>query len=409
MLFLWLGTALASSSVPRPHFSWDTLPVFFHSSNTSGPWSEAAVSQIARFALATNEKSHAMRLPGGGSQSEEIAGPYACRQVNNVTGGPIRNNSATRAFFYLNSVIDWPFNFKLHALMVAHPEYRLKNRTGHDIGPPGSGTSPSGSASPGGNWLYNLTNDALRAAWVDTCVEAARDGCAGCFIDQANVAEGIATWPSNSPEVAAYRLAHLAALTELDAALTPMGGFAINNHLGTRAYGTSAMMVEDFVGSEKCVATLRTLAARNFTVEAHVGNYPAGNTCQHADTNSLAAFLVGAGEFHYYHCAPTWGSDARWPAVPDDWLDWLPEYDAPLGAPLGLATQRPSRAAGAPASASLWSRSFASGTRVAFDGGSANGTIWWANGVVQAGTPTNLTSIARGCNWESMSPLFARL
>ena len=49
------------------------------------------------------------------------------------------------------------------------------------------------------------------------------------------------------------------------------------------------------------MATLRTLAARNFTVEAHVGNYPAGNTCQHADTNSLAAFLVGAGEFHYYH------------------------------------------------------------------------------------------------------------
>ena len=104
----------------------------------------------------------------------------------------------------------------------------------------------------------------------------------------------------------------------------------------------------------------------------------------------------------YYHCALAWGSDARWPNVPDFWLDWLPEYDAPLGAPLGLATKRPSAAA---PNASVWSRRFGSGTRVEFDGGTANGTIWWANGVVQSGEPANLTAVAKGCKWESMSPL----
>lgn len=390
-----------AASVPRPPFSWDTLPVFFHSANASGPWSDAAVKQIARFALATNEKSHAMKLPGGGSQSEEIAGPAACRQVDAQHPGP----GGTSTFFYLNSVIDWPFNYKLHGLMQQHPEWRLKNRTGADLGPPGSGGVPSGSASPGGNWLYNLTNDDMRAAWVATCTTAAAAGCTGCFIDQANVPEGIATWPANSPEVTAYRIAHLAALTELDAALAPAGGFSIMNHLGTRAYNTSTLMIEDFVGTDKCVQTLQTVAARGFTVEAHVGNYPEGNACAHSDTNSLAAFLIGAGEFSYYHCAGSWGSDARWPAVPDAWLDWQPEYDAPLGAPLGLAAQRPSAAAGAASGTSLWSRSFASGTRVEFDGGSANGTIWWANGVVQAGEPANLTAVAKGCRWESMSPL----
>ena len=162
---------------PRPHFSWETLPVFFHSSNTSGPWSDAAVKQIARYPMATNEKSHAMRLPGGGSQSEEIAGPAACRQVDS-------HKTGSDTFFYLNSVIDWPFNFKLHGLMKANPSWRLKNRTGGDLGPPGSGGSASGSASPGGNWLYNLTNTDMRAAWIATCVAAARDGCTGCFIDQ---------------------------------------------------------------------------------------------------------------------------------------------------------------------------------------------------------------------------------
>jgi len=51
--------------------------------------------------MATNEKSHAMRLPGGGTQSEEIAGPAACRQVDKASNG------STDTFFYLNSVIDW--------------------------------------------------------------------------------------------------------------------------------------------------------------------------------------------------------------------------------------------------------------------------------------------------------------
>ena len=37
-----------------------------------------------------------------------------------------------------------------------------------------------------------------------------------------------------------------------------------------------------------------------------------------------------------------WGSASAWPSVPDSWLDWLPEYDYPLGEPTGLATSEPS-------------------------------------------------------------------
>ena len=60
-------------------------------------------------------------------------------------------------------------------------------------------------------------------------------------------------------------------------------------------YNTSAMMIEDFIGTEKCVSTLQTLAARGLTVQAHVGYSP--TNCAFADTNSLAAFLVAAGEY----------------------------------------------------------------------------------------------------------------
>ena len=389
ILLLGLGLLVGAAGT-RPPFSFDTLPVFFHSANTSGEWSDAAVKQIARYAMATNEKSHAMLLPDGGRQSEELAGPAACRQI-------AAEGTGTASFFYLNSVIDWPFNFKLHSQMQANSSWRLKNVTGGDLGPAGSG-----GAFPGNNWGYNLTNNDMRSAWVQTCVAAVRAGCTGCFVDQANVQEHLATWgpsPQDAPVAMSYRAAHLKALSELDAALAPLGGYGIYNHLGTTRYGTATMMIEDFVGSERCIETLQNVAARGLTVQAHAGNYPAGNTCVDGDTNSLAAFLIAAGNYSYYHCAGVWSSDARWPAVQDAWLDWLPQYDWPLGAPSGPAAKRPSAAN---ASASVWSRSFASGTRVEFDGGLANGTIYWANGVVQMGQPANLAAIARGCVWESL-------
>ena len=99
MLHLLLSTA--SATRPRPAlFSWNTLPVFFHSANASGPWSPAAAEAVAKYPMATNEKNHGMRLPNGDTRSEEVAGPEACRQVRALS-------PHTDAFFYLNSVIDW--------------------------------------------------------------------------------------------------------------------------------------------------------------------------------------------------------------------------------------------------------------------------------------------------------------
>ena len=39
-----------------PRFSWDTLPVFFHGSNASGPVNSAGLQMMARFPLVTVEK-----------------------------------------------------------------------------------------------------------------------------------------------------------------------------------------------------------------------------------------------------------------------------------------------------------------------------------------------------------------
>lgn len=213
-------------------------------------------------------------------------------------------------------MIDWPFNYNLHKLMQENPSWRLKNASGGDV------------AVIGSNWGYNLTNDDMRAAWVAECVNAAKAGCTGCFIDQANVAESVTGWPRGSPTVAAYAAAHLVALAQLAEELAKMDGYAIFNHLGVSTYNTRAMMIEDFVGSEKCINVLQTIASRGLTIQAHAGDQPPENQCLHGDTNSLAAFLIGAGNYSYYHCSAgqtRWSSNPAWPAQPDSWLDWCGE------------------------------------------------------------------------------------
>ena len=161
LLALLVMASQSTAEKGRPRFSWKTLPVFFHSANASGPWSTAAATAIARFAMATNEKNHGMPLPNHTRQSAEISGPAACRQVHNASAGE------TDTFFYLNSVIDWTTNYKLHDLMVKNPSWRVKNTSGGDIG----------SLVPGGNWVYDLSIPAMREAWVAECTTAVAAGC----------------------------------------------------------------------------------------------------------------------------------------------------------------------------------------------------------------------------------------
>ena len=96
----------------------------------------------------------------------------------------------------------------------------------------------------------------------------------------------------------------------------------------------------------------------------------ADNHCE-GITNSLAAFLIGAGEGSFYACSTDWAVDPLWPAPghPSDWMTWHAEYSRPLGTPLGLGVRSP---------AGVWTRAFASGTRVEFNESSGEGTLTWA-------------------------------
>ena len=103
--------------------------------------------------------------------------------------------------------------------------------------------------------------------------------------------------------------------------------------------------------------------------EAHAGykQDDADDHCVHDITNSLAAFLIGAGERCYYTCSRGW--KVQEDPVADSWHT---EYDKPLGKPQGP---------GVKGADGVWTRMFkgAKGsTQVTFDSESNAGTITWA-------------------------------
>ena len=150
---------------PSLRFSWDTLPVFFHSANSTGPWSDAAITQIARYPMATFEKSHAFGTAAAGVY-EETLNPHACQRV------AAASNGTTSTVYYLNSAIDWPF-YELHQEMLAHPEYRLKDAAGDDV-------------LVVGQLAFDPSVDAIHDKWLADCSAAVDAGCSGCFIDRSN-------------------------------------------------------------------------------------------------------------------------------------------------------------------------------------------------------------------------------
>ena len=161
------------------------------------------------------------------------------------------------------------------------------------------------------------------------------------------------------------------------------------------------MMFEDFAASEHCIESLQLAAERGLGVQAHAGDIvddgtnATENGCGHGDINAMAAFLIGAGEYAYYHCAKGWSSDEPWPQRPDVWLDWREEYDRPLGQPIANGTKG--------SHDGIWRRFFSYGTFVEFDSNRGNGTIWWGDGTVQRGKPPLGDEAERdGCTWQTM-------
>ena len=215
--------------------------------------------------------------------------------------------------------------------------------------------------------VFDFAQKAVRDFWASECYNMTQTGFVdGCFSDRSPTSDDDTSAPCDAgPEFAA---GHVTVLQDLQ---TQLGnGVLIANHAYNLS-GVNAVQIEGFKADESSILTLQQCAANGKITEAHAGYGEDGSAddhCSNGIENSLAAFLIGAGERSYYTCSRGW-------KIQEDPVEasWHPEYEKPLGKPKGD---------GAKGADGVWSRTFVSAkgeTIVTFDAKTSVGKIAWAS------------------------------
>lgn len=347
--------------VPKaPRFSWETVPRFIHTSNMSGPVNAKSLKLMASFPMVTVEKFQ------GPCANENNATPACFEEdkIISVLRGVKAINPNASTIFYMNSVLDFP-QYRLHALMQQDPSLVLRNITG-------------GKVMLSGGYhisdVFDFSNPKTRALYIESCVNATRTGVVdGCFQDRA-----VDGTPSDSGDdkvpctasdcryqlnisaskLAAYAAGHVQVLTDLQKAIGE--GPVIANHAcgpphdNLVAGAVSFAQLENFEANNGSIQQLMLCATNRRGVQAHCRGDPS--------ENNLAAFLIGAGHHAYFGFGP-------WKSKNATFMDhWMPQFELPLGEPLGDATYTT-------ANGGEWHRSFKAGVEVTFSVENRTGTI----------------------------------
>ncbi|XP_065830205.1 uncharacterized protein [Oscarella lobularis] len=333
-----LCVTFAAVAARMPKFSWDTVPVFNHMANVSGPFNDEAVRILARFPLVTFEKMQGASLSPCCSEDKIVE---AAKQIK-------ATNSSVITIFYLNSVLDFT-NYRLHEELLKRPELFLRNASG-DIVRIHPGKSPELLN------VFDFSQEAARNLWANDCINATKSGYVdGCFADRAGE-EAFAHNKLTPEKATAYANGHDQVLQDVQKSLGDNVLIA-NNYLLS---GVTATMIEAFRSNEESIQRLQEAVSQKKLVEVHAGYF---DSCKNI-TDTLAAFLIGAGDYSYYACSAGWTANE----IHTDWLTWHPEYDKPLGKPTGPATKE----------GDVYTRHFASGTVATFDTKTNKGDIKWA-------------------------------
>ena len=334
VVFTVLVTALLSTSNAMiPHFSWDSLPVFFHSANTSGPYSDKTVRDIARYSMVTFGKAQGSDVPNVDDEDEMVLAMKAIKQAN--------PNVAT--YFYINAFKDSSKMSRMARQLKAHPEWILHDKDGKPV------------KNKQGFLVVDQSNPDVREYWIKTCLDAvsAADGD-GCFADSSQHYNE--SYPNVSPlKMQEWNRGILQLSHDLQQRL---GDDKLLIGKAPDQPYVKAAMIEYFRANNDSINGLIEGVRKGKVMEAHV---PIFVDCNGDITDYLAAFLVGAGNYSYFGCGQ-WSSDDNEP-----WY-WRPEYSYPLGEPVSA----PSYNNG------VWRRVFANGVLAMFDTANNKGTIRWS-------------------------------
>ena len=319
-----------------PPFSWDTIPVFYHSSNQSGDFSHNALKTITKFSMVTIEKWQAYDIK---QVDDEDAMVVAMRQIKKM-------NSNVATYFYMNSFKERPEMTRM-ARQADGNNYLLEDEHGNKV------------KNNQGFHVFDLSKQVVRKWWQDTCLNATKASSGdGCFCDSSQRIDG----QSFKPPVSDKKLKEWGeGLLNLTRDVQKALGHdkLLIGKVPDQPF-VKAIQLEFFDAKNNSINDLMEGVSNGKVMQAHV---PVGTDCTGDITNYMATFLIGAGKYSYFGCGG-WnakGSDTK----P---LTWREEYDKPLGEP-----EEPVYKDG------MWSRKFSKGTIVTFDTSNNMGKITGQN------------------------------
>jgi hypothetical protein len=313
---------------------------------------------IARFPMATLEKFQGQHVDPPISQEE--AWIFAAKQLK------ARNPDITVIVWYdslriytadksLNPDLESPCaagHFRAAKFLETHPEYLLKNKSGLPA-----------LESWSGCHIHDFTKDFAQSFWQEMCLNMTASGVVdGCGADASWQTGVDQDWDLDSATAAAWNTGHKQMMRSTTEAL----GEGV-------LLGKDPWEVGDYVngalheGCEAANETVNTL--RNLTQVAQQQKRRLIYQCHGTgDLDEVAAFLVGAGPYHYYGLGG-WHGTGKNGNFSEHWMPGV--FDRDLGAPTDDATYDPAT--------NEWTRSFASGTVVRFNAMTNAGDISWGS------------------------------
>ena len=234
-----------------PKFSWDTLGglSFFHSSNSTGAYSEEAIRLMAKFRMVTIEKWMMVKEPGHAStMSANIVDTL--RRVKAV-------DPEVSTVFYFNSVCNFPQYASLYDQYAAMPERWLYQESGEPVFLSCAGFE--NSSYPSGMPIYNFAHPEVQQLWASECINATRSGVVdGCFSDRA--VDGVPLQNVSAADQAAYDAGHLLVHQAMQKEIGD-GPLVCNHCYGPphdNYTGVNAAQIESCVADESTLEILAT-------------------------------------------------------------------------------------------------------------------------------------------------------
>uniref|UniRef100_A0A1X7VEI8 Uncharacterized protein n=1 Tax=Amphimedon queenslandica TaxID=400682 RepID=A0A1X7VEI8_AMPQE len=261
----FLAVALCSAKLPM--FSWDTLPLFFHSSNASGPYSHESLKTIAKFQMVTVEKWQGYLVPGVDDDDEMINFMKMVKDVN--------PNAAT--YFYMASYADLPEMTKMKREFEQHPDWYLRDSNGTKV-------MKTGKTS---FYVYDVSNPAVRQWWMDYCLAAvAATNGDGCFCDSSQHTNMTFVPPLSPEKEKAWGDGLLQLTKEVQDALGD--DKLLIGKVANQSY-VKAVQIEFFRPNNDSIVELMLGVEVDQVVQAHA---PIFYDCHDDLTHHIAAFLT---------------------------------------------------------------------------------------------------------------------